>query len=79
MKIPSVDLRVFFFSEGSPPPLICKREVNRVHIPDWDDGEFVHADEEESCGRFGLKYSLFLVFKVKANIYNSSFSSGAIH
>ncbi len=63
----------FLFSEGS--PLILKRiKVNRVHIPDWDDGEFVHADEEESFGLFGLKFSLFLFLKVKANVYNSSFS-----
>ena len=35
-------LESFVFSEGSPPPLIVKRiEVNRVHIPDWDIGEFV--------------------------------------
>jgi hypothetical protein len=43
------------------------------------NGEFVHADEEESFGFFELKFSLFLFLKVKANVYNSSFSSGAIH
>ncbi len=45
-------------------PLKVKRiEVNRVHIPDWDDGEFVHDDGEESLGLFKLKFSLFLFWR----------------
>jgi hypothetical protein len=31
---PLVDLRAFYFQKTA--PLIVKREVNRVHIPDWD-------------------------------------------
>jgi hypothetical protein len=60
---PLVGLRAFYFQKAA--PLILKRiKVNRVHIPDWDDGEFVHDEGEESFGLFGLKYSLFLFLKV---------------
>jgi hypothetical protein len=60
---PLVDMRAFYFQKAV--PLILKRiKVNRVHFG-LGNGEFVHDDGEESFGRFGLKYSLFLFFKGK--------------
>jgi hypothetical protein len=60
MKIPSVDLRAFNFKKAA--PLITKREVNRVHIPDWDDGEFVHDEERRESGPFLAEILFILVF-----------------
>jgi hypothetical protein len=58
MKIPSSTWEHSIFKKAA--PLIAKRiKVHRVHIPDWDDGEFVHDDGEESFGLFGLKYLVF--------------------
>ncbi len=54
---PLVDLRAFYFSEGSPPHCQENRN-NRVHFR-LEYGQIVHDDGEESFGLFKLKFSLF--------------------
>jgi hypothetical protein len=56
-------LRVFYFSDGSPPHGQENQSYSRPYSR-LGYGEFVHDDGEESFGRFGLKYSLFLFLKV---------------
>ncbi len=58
-RVENEDLLDFSIFKEAAPLMVKRIEVSWVHIPDWDDGELVHADGEESLGLFGLKFSLF--------------------
>ena len=61
-----VDLRAFNFKKAA--PLIVKRiKVNRVHIPDWDDGElmFMLMDERAS-GLFSAEILFIFVLMINS-------------
>jgi hypothetical protein len=59
-------LRVFYFSDGSPPHGQENQSYSRPYSR-LGYGELMFMMKGE-LGRFGLKYSLFLFLKVKANI-----------